>query len=552
MMNDATGPAECPEQRVLLLPPTSRDGEAIRKVLAGSGITCRECRDMSSLCEQLTIGAGAVLISEESLLAAPECLTAWLAKQPVWSDLSIIVLSRSGAELPALGSLLPALHNVNVLERPVRISTLLSLVQSGLRARSRQYEVRAYLNQQKQAEEQRTRLLDLERDARRAAEQASQVKDEFLATLSHELRTPLNGILGWSQILTRGAHTDDDLKEGLNSIERNARAQTKIIEDLLDMSRIMSGKLRLDVQRLDVATVVQAAIDTVRPAAQAKGVAIEVALEPARDLVLGDPNRLQQVLWNLLSNAVKFTPRDQSVRVIIERVGSQLEIRVVDNGTGISPSFLPHVFDRFRQADASTTRRHGGLGLGLAIVKQLVEMHGGAVRAMSAGVGKGATFVVSLPVSVAPLESSSSGPAIQGRSPSAEAMEQSAPIAGLKILVVDDEPDSRALVKRLLEGCHANVTVASSAREAMDLLSATNPDLLISDIGMPGEDGFTLINRVRESDNLRGIPAVALTAYARPADRVNVLRAGFQHHLTKPVEPAELLAVIARVSRMTV
>jgi PAS domain S-box-containing protein len=397
----------------------------------------------------------------------------------------------------------------------------------------------------------REQLLAAEQAARSEAERTSRMKDEFLATLSHELRTPLNAILGWSQILSDGGRDANDLSEGLRTIERNARAQSQIMEDLLDMSRIISGKIRLDVQRVDLAPVVQAAVDAVRPAADAKGVRLQVVLDPYAGPVSGDPTRLQQIFWNLLSNAMKFTPRDGRVHVLLERVNSHLEISIIDTGEGIAPEFLPYVFDRFRQADASTTRRHGGLGLGLAIVKQLVELHGGSVRAKSPGKKQGTTFTVALPLT--PMHPDPQ-PAQERRHPKAPdpslAPEACAEIAGVTVLVVDDEPDARALVQRFLEDCDAKVTATGSAAEALKLVQQLRPDVLVSDIGMPTEDGYSLIRNVRALDPKKGgdTPAIALTAYARAEDRVNAIMAGFQHHVSKPVEPAELIAMIASLT----
>jgi PAS domain S-box-containing protein len=394
----------------------------------------------------------------------------------------------------------------------------------------------------------RKNLMANERAARDEAERASRMKDEFLATLSHELRTPLNAILGWSQILQSGSSDAEDLRQGLDTIARNGRAQAQIIEDLLDMSRIISGKVRLDVQRVDLAGVVRAAVDTVRPATEAKSIRLQVVLDSLAAPVSGDPNRLQQVFWNLLTNAVKFTPQGGRVQVLLERVNSHLEVSVVDTGEGIAPDFLPQVFDRFRQYDASTTRRHGGLGLGLSIVKQLVELHGGSVRAKSAGLGQGSTFTVLLPLTVLHAEAESS---VERRHPSARNgpvnANVCAQIEGAKIIVVDDEPDARSLIKRLLEDCRAEVKVAASAAEAFDLLRAAPPDVLISDVGMPEEDGYSLIRRVRALKATEGgaVPAVALTAYARSEDRMNAVTAGFQHHVAKPVEPAELITIVA-------
>ncbi len=408
--------------------------------------------------------------------------------------------------------------------------------------------------QLRQAATDREEILASERAARSEAERTSRMKDEFLATLSHELRTPLNAILGWSQILASGSRDDADLSEGLATIERNARAQTQIIEDLLEMSRIISGKVRLDVQRVDLAAVVQAAMETLKPAADAKGVRLQAVLDPRAGPVNGDPNRLQQVFWNLLTNAVKFTPRGGRVQVVLECVNSHLEVSVTDTGEGIRPDFLPYVFDRFRQSDASTTRRHGGLGLGLAIVKQLIELHGGTVRARSDGEGKGAAFIVSLPLKVLHVEPE---PVQERRHPKTAsvpvAADLCADIAGVKVLIVDDEPDARALLKRLLEDCGAVVTVAASAEEAMRKLQAERPDVIASDIGMPGEDGYALIRRIRALGPERGgdTPALALTAYARADDRVKAVMAGFQHHISKPVEPAVLIAMVASLTGRT-
>ncbi|MDQ3438900.1 MAG: PAS domain S-box protein [Planctomycetota bacterium] len=411
---------------------------------------------------------------------------------------------------------------------------------------------------QKQAEHEREQLLAAERTSRAEAERASRMKDEFLATLSHELRTPLNAILGWATILKDGANDAGDLQRGLETIERNARAQTQIIEDLLDMSRIISGKVRLDVQRVGLAEAARSAIETVRPGAEAKGVRLNAVLDPHAGAVSGDPNRLQQVLWNLLSNAIKFTPRGGRVQVELARVNSHVELSISDTGEGIEPAFLPHVFDRFRQADSSTTRKYGGLGLGLAIVKQLIELHGGSVRAHSAGPGAGATFTVSLPLTALRVEPDGDDHERrhpQGGSTGAPVAlpDQCVRIAGVRVLVVDDEPDARMLVRRLLEDCDAIVSTAESAGEALRRLEQERPDVLVSDIGMPGEDGYSLIRRVRALGADRGgnTPAVALTAYARAEDRVRSVLAGFQMHVAKPVEPTELITMVASLAGRT-
>jgi PAS domain S-box-containing protein len=402
----------------------------------------------------------------------------------------------------------------------------------------------------KQAAAERERLLERERAARAEAERASGMKDEFLATLSHELRTPLNAILGWAQLLRTIRADPQELGEGLETIERNARAQTRIIDDLLDMSRIIAGKVRLDVQAVDLGAVVAAALETVWPAAEAKGISVIPVLDSHAGSVSGDPGRLQQVFWNLLINAIKFTPRGGRVQVVLQRVGHHVEVGITDTGEGISPDFLPHVFDRFRQSDASTTRRHGGLGLGLALVKQLVELHGGRVRATSPGVGRGATFVVELPVATGlarrPAPEHATLFDSEDRPPPDRPCVS---LRGVRVLLVEDDPDARALVKRVLSECHAEVTTAASAAEALDLLRADRPDVLVSDIGMPGQDGYELIRQFRAMGNgARDVPAVALTAYAGAEDRERAILAGYQVHVAKPVEPAELVATVAKLA----
>jgi PAS domain S-box-containing protein len=399
------------------------------------------------------------------------------------------------------------------------------------------------------AAEERKALLESERAARSAAERMSEVKDEFLATLSHELRTPLNAILGWAQVLRNGPRDQADLLKGLDTIERNARAQTRLIEDLLDMSRVASGKLRLDVQALAPVSFIEAAIETVTPAAEAKGIRVETMLDPAAGPVSGDPGRLQQVIWNLLSNAIKFTPRHGKVQIVLERVNSHVEISVADTGVGIRPDLVPHLFERFRQGDASTTRKYGGLGLGLSIVKSLVELHGGTVWVRSPGEGQGTTVTVHLPVAVV-RRPEAGGRVHPTAVPPRSATVVTAELAGLTVLVVDDSADARDLLKRLLEDCAATVVTAGSVDEALALVATATPDVLISDIGMPDADGFELLKRVRALGPNRGgrIPAIALTAFARSEDRTRALRAGFLVHVSKPVDPAELVATVASVA----
>jgi signal transduction histidine kinase/ActR/RegA family two-component response regulator len=406
---------------------------------------------------------------------------------------------------------------------------------------------RLYERAQKAAAE-REDLLRSERFARAEAERASQMKDEFLATLSHELRTPLSAILGWSQMLRTPGRDAADMEKGLDIIERNARVQTQLIEDLLDMSRIISGKVRLDVQPVEPVKFVQAAIETVRPAAEAKGIRLEELLDPGAGPVSGDPGRLQQVVWNLLSNAIKFTPKGGKVQVLLERVNSHIEISIADTGVGIEQQFIDHVFERFRQQDASTTRAYGGLGLGLSIVKHLVELHGGSVRAHSAGKGRGATFCVHLPLAV--LQRSTETNRFHPRTHQAPQEFRVTDLSGLRVLVVDDQPDARELVARVLTDCRAVVFTAGDAVEALALVERERPDVLVSDIGMPELDGYELLKRVRALGAERGgrVPAIALTAFARSEDRTRALRAGFLVHVSKPVEPSELIATVASVA----
>jgi signal transduction histidine kinase/PAS domain-containing protein/ActR/RegA family two-component response regulator len=384
---------------------------------------------------------------------------------------------------------------------------------------------------------------EAERAARAAAERAGRMKDDFLATLSHELRTPLNAILGWTHLLRKGVDREH-WERGIDVIERNARAQTQLISDLLDISRITAGKMRLDVQRVELPVVIEAALEAVRPAADAKGVRLQTVLEPIADAVHGDPGRLQQIIWNLISNAVKFTPRDGRVQVVLARVNSHVELQVSDSGQGIPPEFLPHLFERFTQADASSTREHTGLGLGLALVKQLVEMHGGRVKAASDGMGKGATFVVELPLAI--LHTTEEVPRVHPHSFAAPENVVKVGLQGLRLLVVDDEPDALEVTQQLLQAYGAKVMTALSADAAMALLQMERFDLLISDIGMPRKDGYAFIQDVRRSGHK--LPAAALTAFARSEDRTQALLRGYQAHITKPVEPAELLATIVSLT----
>jgi PAS domain S-box-containing protein len=386
-----------------------------------------------------------------------------------------------------------------------------------------------------------------------SVQDASRLKDEFLASLSHELRTPLNAILGYARMLRSGIIAPERKDKAIETIERNATSLTQIVEDVLDISRIVSGKIRLNVQSVDFPTIVRNAIDVIAPAAEAKGVRVETVLDPQASPISGDPERLQQVLWNLLSNAVKFTQRDGKVQVRLERVNSHIELTVSDTGIGIAPEFLPHVFERFRQAEVGPTRERGGLGLGLSIARQLTELHGGTIDVWSAGLGQGTTFRVKIPLMIV-HRVRDDAPRIHPRATSNTPAIAGEPLKGVHVLAVDDERDALRLVCDVLEAVGARTTTAHSADEALARLDEECPDVVVADLGMPGLDGFGFIERVRRHENpkIRQIPAAALTAYARSEDRMKALKSGFQIHLAKPIDPAELVTTIAALARQVV
>ena len=413
-------------------------------------------------------------------------------------------------------------------------------------ARRHVEELSKYIAELQHSEEARGQLLLRAERAREDAEAANRIKDEFLATLSHELRTPLTSLLGWACVL-REQRDDSLLDQGLQAIERNARVQAQLIDDLLDVSRIVSGKLHLNVRPLDISLVIQAAINVVRPAAEAKSIALEYWAQPGLGAISADPARLQQIVWNLLSNAVKFTPTGGSIAVRLEQDGSYARMTIRDTGLGIDPEFLPNVFDRFRQADSSTTRSFGGLGLGLAIVRHLVELHGGKVGAASEGTGKGATFSAMfplLPERTKPLSLSYSGEITRSEIPS---------LQGLRVLLVDDEPEARQIITTVIQRTGAVVKACETANEALETLVDWRPDVLMSDIAMPDEDGYSLIGKVRSLPRDQGgeTPAAALTAYARDEDRQRALDAGYQMHIAKPVSTGKLVTMIAELAGRT-
>jgi PAS domain S-box-containing protein len=412
------------------------------------------------------------------------------------------------------------------------------------------------ISERKRLELEREQLLATAQAAQREAEEANRLKDEFLATASHELRTPLTAVLGWSRMLRTGKLDAENSARALESIERNATLQTKLIDDLLDVSRIITGKLILDRRPIEIAHVVSDAVNTVRPAADAKNITIETSFDAEEGPVLGDANRLQQVVWNLLSNAVKFTPKYGRIEVALQRVNSEVQVSVGDSGEGISSEFLPYVFDRFSQGDGKTTRSHSGLGLGLAIVRQLVELHGGTVKAHSDGPGLGATFRLRLPIlsiNRVPGSKSTPGDLTMTRAFVTDGLSIECPprLDGVRVLVVDDDSDTRQMLKAVLSECQAEVITAASAAEAIKEIEQRKPDVLVSDLGMPEQDGYELIKQIRETesvDNTARIPALALTAYAKAEDRVRALAGGYQVHLSKPVEPAEFVLVVANLA----
>src|SRR2546421_3332431 len=395
-------------------------------------------------------------------------------------------------------------------------------------------------------EEERTRLLASERSARERLEAASRAKDEFVAMISHEIRSPLNAILGWSQMLRQGALDKTAATNALESIERNARAQAQLVSDLLHLSRVITGKLRMNSRPVDIMSSLESALESIHPAAEAKQITIDVQAEPYATVVTGDADRLQQVLWNLLSNAVKFTPRQGRVSVKITRIDSYLEVAVSDSGIGIPQEFLPFIFDRFSQADTTSTRKHAGLGLGLAIARHIVELHGGTIAAESAGEGKGATFRITLPVRALHQQKADG----QQASVPLDAIANEIMLNGLRVMVVDDEIETRELLNLMLSSHGADVLATSSGLDALAQLDEWKPAIIVSDIGMPIMDGYMFMKKVRALDSEQGsVPAIALTAYARAEDRLRALAAGFQMHVPKPVEASELVMVIASLAK---
>lgn len=540
-------------EKILILAPTGRDAELTAGFLEEAGFMAEICKSVAELCPKIKGNPGLIFLTGEVL--NPETIQQLIASlkcQPPWSDIPLIVLTSGGSESPVNVEALSQLGeaaNVTLIERPVRVMTLISAIKSALRARRRQYDIRDHIEEENRIASELERLFNLERASRAEAEAANRLKDDFLANVSHELRTPLNAMLGWTSLLRSDNLDAAATAHALEVIERNARSQAQIIEDLLDVSRIITGKLTLDVRKFEVSSLADSVIESVQPAAQAKEITIERNYSTDVNSITGDPTRLQQVLWNLLSNSIKFTGRGGKVSISINSRAADLIISVSDTGKGIAREFLPFVFDRFRQADGTTTRSFGGLGLGLSIVQHLVELHGGTVRADSDGEGKGATFTITLPLVAAPkhiVQAAANGSVRKNTSVSKPA----GSLDGLAVLVVDDEVDSLEVLKLFLEKSGATVTAVNSVAEALENLQATAPDVIVSDIGMPGMDGYQFIENVRQMAPEKGghTPAVALTAYARGEDVKKALRSGYQTHLAKPVELEKLVNTIASVA----
>lgn len=402
------------------------------------------------------------------------------------------------------------------------------------------------ISETKRLAKDREQLLEAERHARTQAETASRMKDEFLAVVSHELRTPLNAILGWTELLGQGSARPEEVMEGAEIIKRNVLVQAQIIDDLLDLGRIVSGKMRLQIEPVDLPAIIHDALAAVQHSATSKGISIKPVLNDTHGILMGDSKRLQQVVWNLLTNAIKFTPKGGRVWITVTRINSHIDLAVADNGAGISAEFLPHVFERFSQADASTTRRSGGLGIGLALVKQLVEMHAGSVKAESPGLGAGTKFTVTLPIAATHQHDETMGTAQADPDHSSANLE----LKGIKVLALDDDVDSLAALKRILQSRNAEVCEVSNVADALRLIDVFHPHVVLSDIGMPGQDGYEFIRQLRLHPLGRSIPAAALTALTRSADRTKALRAGFQTHVAKPVSSGELLAVVKSLASL--
>ena len=512
------------ENRVLVLMPTGRDAALVCATLEKAGIFAEPCVDTDDLTEKLDAGAGAVLLAEEALKKDTlELLAETFAAQPVWSDLPIVLFAGNAKNSEMLAATVGTQFNATIVERPIRIPILISAVRGALRARERQYQSRNLLNQLEESDHQ---------------------KDLFLATLSHELRTPLNSILGWIRLL-RNNTEKSDLKHGLEVIERNARTQSEIISDILFVSRIITGKLDLDLEPIELVPVLQAAIEVVLPSIEEKEIRLNTIFDPSIKQINGDDDRLKQVFWNILSNAVKFTPHGGHIDVSAQITGANVKIEISDSGQGIEPEFLPFIFERFRQADSTYTRNVGGLGLGLAIVRHLVKIHGGEVSVRSEGINRGTTFTVILPLLEMRQTVSANG---NNASEPAQFLDSNDLPKDLRVLLVEDNDDSREMLKFLFAQQNLEVIAVASVAAALEAFDKRPPDILISDIGMPGEDGYSLIRKIRQLAPEKGglVPAIALTGYASTQDRDLAIESGFQEHFSKPIDIDRLVELVKK------
>jgi signal transduction histidine kinase/ActR/RegA family two-component response regulator len=531
-MSDSAADSRLEDKRILIFAPVGKDAPLTLDVLRRTDLVGYVCSTARALCVEFQRGASVIMLTEEAL-EDPGIgdLLDCLRTQPAWSDIPVLLFAdaeRSEVYLRTL-RLLEGLRNVVLLERPIRLGAALSLIRSAMRGRERQYELRD--------------LLKAFADAREDAEMANRLKDEFLATLSHELRTPLNAILGWTTMLRDGNVQPRHVMRALDTIHRNATAQVQIVNDLLDVSRIVRGNVQLSPRLMSLGPLLTLSVESITPTAEAKGVSISVSLGSTPAFVWADPDRLQQVFWNLLSNAVKFTPAGGRVEVRMQTEGPEVRVEVADTGSGIAQAFLPHVFERFRQGDGSSTRTHGGLGLGLSIGRHLVELHGGRMLADSAGEGQGSTFAVYLPLRDADQHVRSSV-TTEGRARAA-----TLDLDGTHVLIVDDEPDARELLRVMLSNTNARISEADSAAEALRIYSEDRPDIILADIAMPGQDGYSMLRAIRGLPRGEGghARAIAVSAYARREDRQRALKAGFNDHVCKPVQPDDLFAALERV-----
>ncbi len=518
------------ENRVLVFMPTGRDAALVCATLEKADVSAQPCIDAKTLEKEIAAGAGAVLMAEEGLLNGTlEHLIETFNRHPVWSDLPVVLFAGSTNNSEKLLVTIGTRLNATIVERPIRVTMLISAVRGALRARQKQYQTRDLLNQLEQSDRQ---------------------KDLFLATLSHELRTPLNSILGWIQLLRGNNSRAIDAKHGLEVIERSAKAQAELISDILFVSRIITGKLTLNLQPIDLIPVIEEALEVVLPSINAKNIQINVFFDPKIRQIKGDHDRLKQVFWNIFSNAVKFTPPGGRIDVRAFVNNAQIAIEISDSGLGIEPDFLPFIFERFSQADSSYTRKVGGLGLGLAIVRHLVEIHGGSVGVKSEGADRGATFTIKLPVLAAPQTASDANKTSDETS---ETVKPNEPPKGIHVLLVEDNDDSREMLAVLFTQFDLQITAVASVAKALAVLENARPDILISDIGMPDQDGYDLIRQIRQLPPEKGgrIPAIALTGYASLQDRQLALKAGYQDHLSKPVDVNELFEIVKSIVDQT-